>query len=127
MIRPLVMQPSVVSLASGASDGTNGRRFIAYDWDGVAAVGRAHRQVQRPRAWPQRGLQVEATGAGLRGSILRRGRPPPGLATDLGLFDGYNHLDLDAGISRGAVYAHGGTGMAAAFAVELEQQVGRPV
>ena len=33
MIRPLVMQPSVVSLASGASDGTNGRRFIASDWD----------------------------------------------------------------------------------------------
>ena len=33
MIRTLVVQPPVVSLAFEESDGTNGRSFVAYDWD----------------------------------------------------------------------------------------------
>ena len=33
MIQPDVMQKPVVWLASEASDGINGRRFIAYNWD----------------------------------------------------------------------------------------------
>ena len=57
MIQPVVMQAPVVWLASEASNGTNGRRFIAYDWDEALPLEERIAHASAPCAWPQLGLQ----------------------------------------------------------------------
>ena len=58
LIQPEVMQSPVVWLASGASDGINGRRFIAYQWDESLPLEERLEKASAPVAWPQLGRQA---------------------------------------------------------------------
>ena len=58
LIQPVVMQAPVVWLASEASDGINGRRFIAYNWDESLALEQRLEKASAPAAWPQLGRQA---------------------------------------------------------------------
>ena len=49
MIQPEVMQKPVVWLASDASDGVNGRRFIGYNWDESLPLEERHGKGRRSR------------------------------------------------------------------------------
>ena len=57
MIQPVVMQAPVVWLASEASNGINGRRFIALDWDESLPLEERIEKASAPAAWPQLGQQ----------------------------------------------------------------------
>ena len=57
MINPVVMQAPVVWLASEASNGINGRRFIAFDWDESLPLEERIEKAGAPAAWPQLGQQ----------------------------------------------------------------------
>jgi 3-oxoacyl-[acyl-carrier protein] reductase len=57
MIQPVVMQGPVVWLASEASNGINGRRFIAFDWDESLPLEERIEKAGAPVAWPQLGQQ----------------------------------------------------------------------
>ena len=57
MINPVVMQAPVVWLASEASNGINGRRFIAYNWDETLPLEERIERAGAPAAWPQLGQQ----------------------------------------------------------------------
>ena len=57
MIQPVVMQAPVVWLASEASNGINGRRFIAFDWDESLPLEERIEKAGAPVAWPQLGQQ----------------------------------------------------------------------
>ena len=57
MIKPVVMQAPVVWRASEASNGVNGRRFIAYDWDESLPLEERIEKAGAPAAWPQLGQQ----------------------------------------------------------------------
>ena len=57
MINPVVMQAPVVWLASEASNGINGRRFIAYNWDETLPLEERIEKAGAPAAWPQLGQQ----------------------------------------------------------------------
>ncbi len=57
MINPAVMQAPVVWLASEASNGINGRRFIAYNWDESLPLEERIERAGAPAAWPQLGQQ----------------------------------------------------------------------
>ena len=57
MINPVVMQAPVVWLASEASNGINGRRFIAYNWDESLPLEERIEKAGAPAAWPQLGQQ----------------------------------------------------------------------
>ena len=57
MINPVVMQAPVVWLASEASNGINGRRFIAFNWDESLPLEERIEKAGAPAAWPQLGQQ----------------------------------------------------------------------
>ena len=57
MINPVVMQAPVVWLASEASNGINGRRFIAFNWDETLPLEERIEKAGAPAAWPQLGQQ----------------------------------------------------------------------
>jgi len=58
MIQPEVMQAPVVWLASDASYGINGRRFIGYYWDEDLPLEERLEKAAAPAAWPQLGAQA---------------------------------------------------------------------
>ena len=58
MIQPEVMQKPVVWLASEASDGINGQRFIGYYWDEDLPLEERLEKAAAPAAWPQLGAQA---------------------------------------------------------------------
>ena len=58
MIQPDVMRAPVVWLASEASDGINGRRFIGYYWDESLPLEERIERAGAPAAWPQLGAQA---------------------------------------------------------------------
>lgn len=58
LIQPDVMRRPVVWLASDASDGVNGRRFIAYNWDESLPAEERIERASAPAAWPQLGSQA---------------------------------------------------------------------
>ncbi len=58
LIRPEVMQPPVVWLASEASDTFTGRRIIAYFWDESLPLEARLEKASAPAAWPQLGRQA---------------------------------------------------------------------
>ncbi len=58
MIQPDVMQKPVVWLASEASDGINGQRFIGYYWDEDLPLDERLEKAGAPAAWPQLGAQA---------------------------------------------------------------------
>ena len=58
MINPEVMQAPVVWLASEASDGINGQRFIGYHWDEALPLEERLEKAAAPAAWPQLGAQA---------------------------------------------------------------------
>lgn len=58
MIDPQVMQAPVVWLASDASDGINGQRFIGYYWDEGLPLEERLEKAAAPAAWPQLGAQA---------------------------------------------------------------------
>lgn len=58
MIQPEVMKAPVVWLASEASDGINGQRFIGYYWDEDLPLEERLEKAAAPAAWPQLGAQA---------------------------------------------------------------------
>ena len=58
MIQPEVMQAPVVWLASDASDGINGQRFIGYYWNEELPLKERLEKSAAPAAWPQLGAQA---------------------------------------------------------------------
>ena len=58
MIQPEVMQAPVVWLASDASDGINGQRFIGYYWNEELPLRERLERAAAPAAWPQLGAQA---------------------------------------------------------------------
>ena len=62
MIQPEVMRGPVVWLASEASDGINGQRFIGYHWDESLPLGERIERAGAPAAWPQLGAQAVRPG-----------------------------------------------------------------
>jgi len=58
MINPEVMQAPVVWLASDASDGINGQRFVGYYWDEALPLEERLEKAAAPAAWPQLGAQA---------------------------------------------------------------------
>ncbi len=58
LIQPDVMRKPVVWLASEESDGVNGRRFIAYNWDESLPLAQRLEKAGSPAAWPQLGGQA---------------------------------------------------------------------
>jgi NAD(P)-dependent dehydrogenase (short-subunit alcohol dehydrogenase family) len=57
IIQPEVMRAPVVWLSSEASDGINGRRFVAYNWDEALPLEQRLEKASAPAAWPQLGKQ----------------------------------------------------------------------
>jgi 3-oxoacyl-[acyl-carrier protein] reductase len=57
LIQPDVMVTPLIWLASNASDGINGQRFIATRWDKNLAPAEAAKQAGAPMAWQQLGRQ----------------------------------------------------------------------
>ena len=62
MIQPNVMRAPVVWLASDASDGINGQRFIGYYWDESLPLEERIERAGAPAAWPQLGAQAVRPG-----------------------------------------------------------------
>ena len=62
MIQPDVMRAPVVWLASEASDGVNGQRFIGYFWDESVPLEERIERAGAPAAWPQLGSQAVRPG-----------------------------------------------------------------
>ena len=62
LIQPPVMEKPVVWLASEASNGINGRRFIAYHWDETVPLEERLSKTSAPVAWPQAGQAAIAPG-----------------------------------------------------------------
>jgi NAD(P)-dependent dehydrogenase (short-subunit alcohol dehydrogenase family) len=62
MIQPDVMRAPVVWLASEASDGINGQRFIGYFWDESLPLAERIERAGAPAAWPQLGAQAVRPG-----------------------------------------------------------------
>ncbi len=58
MIQPEVMGPPIVWLASDASDGVNGSRFIAANWDVDLGLEERVKKARAPVAWSQLGRQA---------------------------------------------------------------------
>ena len=58
MIQPDVMRAPVVWLASEASDGITGRRFIGHFWDESLPLEERIERAGAPAAWPQLGAQA---------------------------------------------------------------------
>ena len=52
LIQPNVMRKPVVWLASDASDGMNGRRFVGYLWDDTLSLEETIEKAGAPVAWP---------------------------------------------------------------------------
>ena len=57
LIQPEAMQAPAVWLASAASDGINGRRFVARYWDETLPLEQRLEKASAPAAWPQLGRQ----------------------------------------------------------------------
>ena len=58
LVRPERMAPPILWLLSGASDGVNGRRFVANDWDPDIPPDAAAEQASAPIAWKGFGRQA---------------------------------------------------------------------
>jgi len=58
LIQPEIMVPPLLWLASEASDGVTGRRFIAALWDAGLAPAQAATSAGAPAAWPTLGRQA---------------------------------------------------------------------
>ena len=58
LIQPEVMVPPLLWLASPASDGVTGRRFIAAMWDAKLPPAQAAEKAGAPAAWPSLGRQA---------------------------------------------------------------------
>lgn len=58
MIQPQVMQAPIVWLASNASDGITGQRFIGHYWDESLPITERLERAGAPAAWPQLGAQA---------------------------------------------------------------------
>ena len=58
MIQPQVMQAPIVWLASNASDGITGQRFIGHYWDESLPITERLERAGAPAAWPQLGPQA---------------------------------------------------------------------
>ncbi len=58
MIQPGVMRAPVVWLASDASNGITGRRFIGHYWDESLPLEERIGRAGAPAAWPQLGAQA---------------------------------------------------------------------
>ncbi len=58
LIAPEVMVEPLIWLCSNASDGVNGRRFIAAKWDTKVPPEQAAKNAAAPAAWPQLGIQA---------------------------------------------------------------------
>jgi len=61
LIDPQVMAVPVVWLASSASDGISGSRFIARDWDASLPPDEAAQRVRSPAGWPTLAEGAQAT------------------------------------------------------------------
>jgi NAD(P)-dependent dehydrogenase (short-subunit alcohol dehydrogenase family) len=57
LLRPEIMGPPAVWLATSEADGVNGRRFIAYHWDERIPLAKRLEKASAPAAWPQLGEQ----------------------------------------------------------------------
>ena len=57
-IKPEVMESPIVWLASEASNGFNGRRIIAADWDDTLPIDQRLARAAAPVAWPQLGRRT---------------------------------------------------------------------
>ena len=62
LIQPDVMRAPVVWLASEASDGVTGQRFIGYFWDESLPLEERIERAGAPAAWPQLGAQAVRPG-----------------------------------------------------------------
>ncbi len=62
LIQPDVMRSPVVWLASDASDGVNGRRFVGYLWDDSLPLEEAIDKAGNPTAWPNMRRSYTAPG-----------------------------------------------------------------
>jgi len=58
LLKPEIMGPPMVWLASDASDGFNGRRIIAQFWDETAPIEERLEKASAPAAWPQLGRSI---------------------------------------------------------------------
>jgi NAD(P)-dependent dehydrogenase (short-subunit alcohol dehydrogenase family) len=58
LVQPEVMGPPAVWMASDASDGINGMRIIAADWDDALPPADNLKRSAAPAAWPQLGRQT---------------------------------------------------------------------
>ena len=58
LMRSEVMQAPAVWLSSDESEGTNGMRFIAYNWDESLPIEQRLEKAGAPAAWPQLGRQA---------------------------------------------------------------------
>jgi hypothetical protein len=61
LIDPQVMAAPIVWLASTASDGISGSRFVARDWDSKLPPNEAAAKVYAPAAWPTLADGAQAT------------------------------------------------------------------
>lgn len=61
LIDPQVMAQPVVWLASSASDGISGSRFVARDWDSKLPPDEAAARIRAPAAWPTLAEGAQAT------------------------------------------------------------------
>jgi NAD(P)-dependent dehydrogenase (short-subunit alcohol dehydrogenase family) len=62
LIKPDIMGPPVVWLASKAADGFTNRRVVARDWDGVPASREAAETASSPAAWTEAGSRARVPG-----------------------------------------------------------------
>ena len=62
LIQPEVMESPIVWLASEASNGINGRRFIANSWNENLPMNQRIKKASAPVAWPQLGRQAMHSG-----------------------------------------------------------------
>jgi len=62
MRQPEGMRGAVVWVASDASDGINGMRFIGYYWDESLPLEERIERAGAPAAWPQLGAQAVRPG-----------------------------------------------------------------
>ncbi|MCE2464779.1 MAG: SDR family oxidoreductase [Dehalococcoidia bacterium] len=66
LIQPDVMRNPVVWLASDASDGVNGQRFVGYMWDDTLSLEETIEKAGAPVAWPN--LRRPYVAPGIRGA-----------------------------------------------------------
>lgn len=71
LVAPSAMTPPLCFLASPASDGINGQRFLARNWKMDASMEENLRNAMTPAAWPDLASGA-SPGAPVRGSVVNR-------------------------------------------------------